>query len=230
MDRQQPFKVVAVGLAAGRAWIFRAPLFVADPQPADLRQLSKRQTPMVKFPMLCGAAFLLMGCVSQQKYQQVQQKNTDLEQEYQQLNQTMSAEVASKNIRISRMQDAIKVTVNSELLFPSGGWEMPDAAKTSIAKIAAILAPHQTMKINVNGYTDNTPIGPGLMRMGITSNLILSQKRADNVVQFMIMQGVNPALVSARGFGEADPVASNDTAAGRAQNRRVELTVAGPGN
>jgi chemotaxis protein MotB len=186
---------------------------------------------MARFLMLCaaGGALLLAGCVSQQKYEAVQQKNSDLEQEYQQLNQTMGAEVAAKNIQISRMQNAIKVTVNSELLFPSGGWEMPDAAKVSIAKIAAILAPHQTTKINVNGYTDTTPIGPGLMREGITSNLVLSQKRADNVVQYMISQGVNPALVSAHGFGDADPVASNDTPAGKAQNRRVELTVAGPG-
>jgi chemotaxis protein MotB len=186
---------------------------------------------MAKYTMLwvAGAALLLAGCVSQQKYDVVQQKNSDLEQEYQQLNQTMGAEVAAKNIQISRMQNAIKVTVNSELLFPSGGWEMPDAAKASIAKIAAILAPHQTMKINVNGYTDTTPIGPGLIREGITTNLILSQKRADNVMQYMISQGVNPGLVSAHGFGEADPVAPNDSPAGRAQNRRVELTVAGPG-
>jgi chemotaxis protein MotB len=50
------------------------------------------------------------------------------------------------------------------------------------------------------------------------------------VMQFMIAQGVNPSLVSAQGFGEAAPVASNDTPAGRAQNRRVELTLAGAGN
>ena len=73
------------------------------------------------------------------------------------------------------------------------------------------------------------PIGPGLMRQGITSNLELSQKRADTVMQFMIAQGVNPSLVSAHGFGEQDPVASNDTPQGRAQNRRVELTLAGSG-
>jgi chemotaxis protein MotB len=54
----------------------------------------------------------------------------------------MSAEVAAKNIQISRMQNAIKVTVNGELLFPSGGSEMPAAAQASIAKIAVILAPH----------------------------------------------------------------------------------------
>ena len=81
----------------------------------------------------------------------------------------------------------------------------------------------------MNGYTDNVPIGPELMRQGITSNLVLSQKRADNVMQFMISQGVNPSMVSAKGFGDADPVASNDTPQGRAQNRRVELTLAGSG-
>ena len=67
------------------------------------------------------------------------------------------------------------------------------------------------------------------MRQDVTSNLILSQRRADNVMQYMISQGVKPNLVSAHGFGEADPVAPNDTSEGRAQNRRVELTVASPG-
>ena len=148
----------------------------------------------MKFPIFCaaGAALLLAACVSQQKYEASQQKNTELEQEYQQLNQAMGAEVGAKNMQISRMQDAIKVSVNSELLFPSGGWEMSAAAKASIAKIAVILAPHQTTKINVNGYTDSTPIGPGLARQGVTTNLILSQRRADNVMQFMISQGVDP--------------------------------------
>ena len=185
---------------------------------------------MLKFPFVCvvGAALLMAGCVSKQTYDESQQKNAELEQQYNELNQAMGAEVAGKNMQISRMQDAIKVSVNSELLFPSGGWEMSEGAKTSIAKIAAILAPHQTSKINVNGYTDSTPIGPGLKKEGITTNLILSQKRADNVMQYMISQGVKSNLVSAHGFGEADPVASNDTPAGKAQNRRVELTVASP--
>jgi len=128
------------------------------------------------------------------------------------------------------LQNAIKVTVNDELLFPSGGWEMSSEAQETIGKIVPILAPMQQTKIVVNGYTDNVPIGPGLMRQGITSNLELSQKRADNVMQFMIARGVNPSLVSAQGFGEKDPVASNDTPQGRAQNRRVELTLAGTGN
>ena len=175
---------------------------------------------------LAALVFALTGCVSKQTYQESQQKNTELEQEYQQLNQQMSAEVGAKNMQITRLQDAIRVSINSELLFPSGAWEMSDDAKQSISKVAAILAPHQTTKIIVNGYTDNTPIGPGLMQEGITSNLVLSQKRADTVTQYMIAQGVKPSLISAEGFGDADPVASNSTAQGRAQNRRVELNVA----
>ena len=142
----------------------------------------------------------------------------------------MSAEVAANQMHITRLQNAIKVTVNSELLFPSGDWQMPVEAQQTIGKIVPILAPMQQTKIIVNGYTDNVPIGPGLMREGITSNVVLSQTRADNVMQFLISQGVKPSLVSARGLGEADPVASNDTAEGREQNRRVELTLAGSGN
>jgi chemotaxis protein MotB len=173
--------------------------------------------------MTLTVLLLLAGCVSQQKYDA-------LEGRYQQLNQTMSTEIANNQMQITRLQGAIKVTVNGELLFPSGGWQMPASAQQTIAKMAPILAPMQQTTIVVNGYTDNTPIGPELMREGVTSNLILSQKRADNVMNFMVSQGVNPSLVTAQGFGDANPVASNDNAAGRAQNRRVELTLAGSGN
>jgi flagellar motor protein MotB len=74
-------------------------------------------------------------------------------------------------------------------------------------------------------YTDNAPIGPALQKQGVMSNQDLSQRRADAVMQFLISQGVNPSLVEAKGFGDADPVASNDTAQGRAKNRRVELAL-----
>jgi chemotaxis protein MotB len=184
--------------------------------------MSKRKFPQYA-TMTFTAMLLLSGCVSQQKYDA-------LDTRYQELNQTMSAQVAADQMHITRLQNAIKVTINNELMFPSGGWQMPASAQQTISKIVPILAPMQQTKILVNGYTDNVPIGPELMREGITSNLVLSQKRADNVIQFMISQGVNPKLVSAQGLGEADPVASNDTPKGRAQNRRVELTLAGSGN
>jgi chemotaxis protein MotB len=172
--------------------------------------------------LTCTAMLVLAGCVSQEKYD-------TLEAQYQQLNQTMSAEVAANQAHITRLRDSIKVSINEELLFPSGGWQMPVAAQQTLSKIVPILAPKQRAKLLVNGYTDNVPIGPELKSQGITSNLELSQKRAETVMQFLVAKGVNPSLVAAQGFGEANPVASNDTPGGRAQNRRVELTLAGAG-
>ena len=80
----------------------------------------------------------------------------------------------------------------------------------------------------MTGYTDNVPIGPELQQQGIGSNQELSLKRAQTVANFLISQGVKPNLVQTRGLGDADPVAPNDTPQGRAQNRRVELTLAAP--
>jgi chemotaxis protein MotB len=76
-------------------------------------------------------------------------------------------------------------------------------------------------------YIVNSDLLFPLQSQGITSNQVLSQKRADNVREYLISQGFSPDLVLAKGWGDANPVASNDTAEGRTQNRRVELTVAG---
>ena len=74
--------------------------------------------------------------------------------------------------------------------------------------------PTQQNRLVVNGYTDNAPVGRELQRKGITSNEILSQKRAENVMEYLISQGMQPTLVSAVGHGDADPVAANTTAPG----------------
>ncbi len=187
---------------------------------------------------LAGTALLLLsGCVSQQQYDALQHdynqcisKHDALQDEYDQLNKRLSSEIAQKTVHIERLQGAIKVDVNSELLFPSGGWEMPPDAAQTIAKIAPILAPMQQTKLVINGYTDSTPIGSQLRAKGIENNQQLSLKRAQTVAKFLISQGVNPNLLSEEGFGETYPVASNDTSEGRARNRRVEITIAGGGN
>ncbi|MFO1061764.1 MAG: OmpA family protein [Dongiaceae bacterium] len=116
-------------------------------------------------------------------------------------------------------------TVDSDLLFPPGGWQLSEAGKEVFAKLVKKLAPGQSNKVYVSGFTDSTPIGPELMAQGITSNEQLSQMRADNVMQYLISQGVNPGMIAAHGFGDADPVASNATPEGRAKNRRVELSL-----
>ena len=167
-------------------------------------------------------ALTLSACVPAQQYDA-------LENDYNQLNQALSGQIAAQQVHITRLQNAIKVAVNSDLLFPSGGWQMPPAAAQTISEIAPILAPFQQTTIIVTGYTDNVPVGPDLMQQGITNNQQLSLKRAQTVANFLISQGVNPSLVQTRGLGDSDPVASNDTPQGRTQNRRVELTLAGSG-
>jgi len=170
-------------------------------------------------------ALFLSACVSQSAYDQLQAQNQQLQQQ----NSALQAQVTADKAQICRLAGAIKYTVNSDLLFPSGGYQMSDRGKQIIGNMAAKLAPTQQNKILVSGYTDNQPVGRALERQGITSNQDLSQKRAENVMEFLISQGVKPDLISAKGFGDADAVAPNDTPQGRAQNRRVELSVPASG-
>ena len=103
---------------------------------------------------------------------------------------------------------------------------MSDRGKQIIADFAKKLAPTMQHKLIVAGFTDDQPIGAALAKQGVTSNEILSQKRAEAVAQFIASQGVNPELIEAHGYGEKNPIASNKTAAGRGKNRRVELSIA----
>ena len=118
---------------------------------------------------------LLSACVSQGKYDELQSQYQQAQQQNQQIQQqnaALSAQAAADKAQICRLQGAIKYTVNSDLLFPSGGWQMSDRGKQIIAGFAAKLAPTQQNKILVSGYTDNAPIGPALQRQDITSNEI----------------------------------------------------------
>ena len=162
-----------------------------------------------------AAPILLSACVSQSAYDALNTQNQQLQQQ-----------IAADQAHIGRLQGAIKYTVNSDLLFPSGSWTMSAQGKEIIAKMAKTLAPGLQDKLVVAGYTDDAPIGANLRRQGITSNDDLSQKRADSVMQYLVSQGVNPALVTAKGYGDSQPVAANNSAQGRAQNRRVEISLA----
>jgi chemotaxis protein MotB len=181
----------------------------------------KLKRSIVLAPLL--GSVLLSGCAWKSDYDNVVAQNQQLQQQ----NTANEQQIAADKAQISRLQGAIKYTVNSDQLFAPGSWRMSAQGKRIIAKMASQLAPTQQNKLLVTGYTDNAPIGPELQRQGITSNQVLSQKRAETVMQYLISQGLNPNLVTARGLGDADPVASNDTAQGRAKNRRVELTLAG---
>jgi len=176
----------------------------------------------ILFPVV--APILLCGCVVwKSDYDKVVSQNQQLQEQ----NTANEQQIAADRAQIGRLQGAIKYTVNSDQLFAPGSWQISAAGKQIINKMASQLAPGQQNKIVVNGYTDNAPIGPALMQEGVTSNQVLSQRRAEAVMQYLISQGVKPGMVTAHGFGDANPVAPNDTARGRAQNRRVEIALAG---
>lgn len=136
-------------------------------------------------------------------------------------------QIADAQAQIQRLAGAIRYTYSSDTLFTPGSWELSARGQQVIAQLAAQHAVDQRLKLVINGFTDSTPLTAELRRRNIASNTELSQKRAETVMQFMIAQGVKPELVSAQGFGEDGAIAPNESPQGRAQNRRIEITVAG---
>jgi outer membrane protein OmpA-like peptidoglycan-associated protein len=106
-----------------------------------------------------------------------------------------------------------------DVLFATGKYDLKPDAQLKLAKLSGIILAHPGLNLAVEGYTDN--VG------GEAFNQDLSEKRADTVRDFLIQQGLPSDRVTAQGFGMSSPVASNDTAAGRQQNRRVEIVVSG---
>jgi len=108
----------------------------------------------------------------------------------------------------------------SDVLFDTGKYSLKPGAREKLAKIAGILLAYPGLNIEVGGYTDN--IG------GDEMNQTLSENRARSVRDYLVQQGVSTNSITARGFGKTlPPVTSNDNAAGRQQNGRVELLVSG---
>jgi outer membrane protein OmpA-like peptidoglycan-associated protein len=110
----------------------------------------------------------------------------------------------------------IELTVG-DVLFDVGQASLKPGATTSLGRLAAFLREHPDRKVLIEGHTDSS---------GTPSyNLDLSLARADSVARALVGDGVDGDRISPRGFGESTPVASNDSAAGRLQNRRVEIVV-----
>jgi chemotaxis protein MotB len=183
--------------------------------------------------VLLISAFALGGCmVPKSDLEDAQAQNAQLQTQNQQLqtqNQQLQTQATADHTQICRLIGAIKYTVNSDLLFPSGSYKMSSSGQQVIGRMASQLAQFQQHHLVVDGYTDNQAVGAQLKRQGIDSNEALSQKRADAVMEYLVSQGVSQDMVSAKGYGDTNPVASNDTAQGRAMNRRVELHLADTG-
>ena len=165
------------------------------------------------------AAFLLSACVLQSAYDALERENAKLRAK----NQRLEAQLMA-------LQQEASFVEAGDLLFPLGGYQLSQAGEAELrSKIVPKLKDLQNAKVVVYGYTDNTPVGPPLQRQGISDNLTLSSRRAGAVVSFLVSEGVDPNIISAKGFGETHPVAPNDTPAGRARNRRIVITIQGPG-
>lgn len=129
------------------------------------------------------------------------------------------------------MSERTLLTMASDLAFASGSYTLTKAGKAKLDGLVGTLqggmGPND--KLVVYGYTDNHPVGGALKKRGIIDNLDLSSRRADAVVRYLTSKGINPNIISAKGRGETHPAAPNDTAKGRAANRRIEVVVEQPG-
>jgi outer membrane protein OmpA-like peptidoglycan-associated protein len=139
------------------------------------------------------------------------------EQEKAQLREQLRAQL---NTILETRETARGLIVNmSDVLFDTGQFTLKPGAKEKLAKIAGIVLGHPGLKLDIEGHTDS--VGSDEM------NQRLSEQRADTVRSYLVAQSLPPDTVAARGFGKTQPVATNDNAAGRQLNRRVELVVSG---
>jgi outer membrane protein OmpA-like peptidoglycan-associated protein len=124
------------------------------------------------------------------------------------------------NVILQTRDTARGLIVNmSDVLFDTGKYSLRPLAREKLAKVAGIVSGHPGLKLDVEGHTDS--VG------GDDYNQQLSEQRAEAVREYLTQQGMPVSSVTAKGFGKTQPVASNDTANGRQQNRRVELVISG---
>jgi outer membrane protein OmpA-like peptidoglycan-associated protein len=142
--------------------------------------------------------------------------------------QLAETDKAAMRTRLSEQLNAILQTRDtarglivsmSDVLFDTGRFTLKPSAREKLARVAGILIAYPGLDIEVGGYTDN--VGSDAM------NQTLSENRAGTVRDYLVQEGVAMSAVSAKGFGNRLPVASNDNSSGRQQNRRVELLVSG---
>jgi outer membrane protein OmpA-like peptidoglycan-associated protein len=127
---------------------------------------------------------------------------------------------AQLNLILQTRDSARGLIVNmSDVLFDTGRYSLKPGAREKLAKVAGILLAYPGINVQVGGYTDN--VGNDEM------NQTLSEHRAGSVRDYLVESGVNSNAVTAQGFGNSQPVATNDNSTGRQQNRRVELVVSG---
>jgi outer membrane protein OmpA-like peptidoglycan-associated protein len=118
---------------------------------------------------------------------------------------------------VQRRDDSLLVNFAGGLLFDSGSASLQPGAYDRLTSVARTLNNYPQSRVVVSGHTDSTG--------SVQFNERLSEQRADKVRDYLVSEGVTASRITSRGFGPSRPVASNNTEAGRAQNRRVEIEI-----
>ena len=149
--------------------------------------------------------------------EEAQRAAQQAEQEKAQLREQLRQQL---NLILETRETARGLIVNlSDVLFDTGQYSLKPGAREKLAKVSGIVVAHPGLNLQIEGHTDSVGSDDFNMR--------LSEKRAESVRTYLVGQGISGDTVTAIGLGKADPVATNTTAAGRQQNRRVELIVSG---
>ncbi|TVR44520.1 MAG: OmpA family protein [Planctomycetota bacterium] len=137
---------------------------------------------------------------------------------------TMADDLAGTGATVSRRGDEMVITVGNEILFASGSANLTNNAKTALARIVRVINQRYPGKqIRVVGHTDNEPIVRTRDRW--SDNWDLSAARSLSVLRELISAGISEDRIHFAGFGEFQPLVSNNTRENRARNRRVEIIV-----
>lgn len=140
-----------------------------------------------------------------------------MDKQKQELQQQLADKAEVETVKDQNGLQAIKVTFNGGILFPTNGTTLSTAARQDLTQFAASLNGNPETNVQIFGYTDNTG--------GYQVNERVATGRADAVRTYLINSGVASSRITAQGIPMADYVASNDTPEGRAQNRRVEIYI-----
>ncbi len=142
-----------------------------------------------------------------------------------QMAQLASAAPAAEVAPVQGEPNQFKMTIVAHLLFESGDDQITPAGREILQQIKDVLKQVTDKHIHVEGHTDNKPIKPYL-RTRFPTNWELSTARATSVVRYLIAEdGLEPAMLSAAGYGDTRPAVSNDDEEGRQQNRRIEIVL-----
>jgi chemotaxis protein MotB len=185
-----------------------------------------------KTGLLMFLIFSLAGCTfifqsgrrsDAQKIEELSNQLDELSRAKRLLEERLGQEISDKQVKLQMMEKGLVITVVGDLLFDSGKAKIRPEAYSLLDKVCAVLKDNMAdFNIGIEGYTDNVPIKLSNWK----SNWELSTARSLSVLHYLADEkGISPQRLSAIGFGEHRPVASNDTKEGRKLNRRVEIVI-----